>query len=231
MINIFDNFSELEITKNTALLSKLKISKFTSETLENMLKLSILTNNDLQKLDHFLENNLKLFPQLFPSIILEQTQSKPNLSKRKKAFNSRQQKIVDDKIAKNKPADEILNSYNEKKYISDGDTNEFLDDIDKEITFRHIEDEILSMVQEQFHQQFLDTELKKLSKIITAEIYLRTKTPEEYVNTGDFKEFKNAYYTAINQHNTQIVEKLELAADKGSSKEELSSLLQKELLK
>jgi len=196
-----------------------------------MIHFKILSNDALQKLDHFLENTLKLFPQLFPYIILKQTQSSSNLLKRKEKFNIRQQKIVDDKIAKNKPADEILNSYNEKKYISDGETNKFLDLIDKDFTFKDIENEILKMVQEKFHQEFRDAELKKLSMVITAEIYLRTNLSEEYIHTGKFKEFKNAYNAAINQHNIQIIEKLEMKQSQGSSKEDLSSLLQKEPLK
>lgn len=57
------------------------------------------------------------------------------------------------------------------------------------------------------------------------------KLPEEYIHTGEFKEFKNAYNTAINQHNIQIIEKLEMEQSKGGSKEDLSLLLQKELLK
>jgi len=237
MINIFNNFCELEMTENIAVLKKLgkvdkqDVSKFTPEILEKMIHVKILSNDKLQKIDHFLENTLKFFPQLFPYIILEQTQSSSNLQNKKEKFNNRQQKIVDDKIAKNKPADKILNSYNEKKYISGKETNKFLDLIDKDFTFKDIENQILKMVQEKFHQEFRDAELKKLSKVITAEIYLRTNLPEEYIHTGEFKEFKNTYITAINQHNIQIIEKLEMEQSKGSNKEKLCTLLQKELLK
>ncbi|MBW6489099.1 hypothetical protein [Sulfurimonas sp.] len=231
MINIFYNFIELEATENTEILNKLGILKFTPETLEKMTNINGLEDNELEKIDQFLENTLKLFPQLFPYIILEQSQSQSNLIKRRNQHNFKMQKRAKNKITQRRPANEIFNSYNEKEYSSSTHSEEFLDDIDKEITFKHIEDEILKMVQEKFHQQFRNNELAKLSKIITAEIYLRTLTPEEYINTDDFKLFKNSYNDVINQHNAQIIEKLELKLERGSNKEELCELLQKELLK
>ena len=237
MINIFNNFCELETTDNIAVLKKLDkvdkqdVSKFTPEILEKMIHFKILSNDKLQKVDHFLEITLKLFPQLFPYIILKHTQSSFKLLERKEKFNNKQQNNVNDKITKNKPADDIFNSYNEKLYFSNGEANKCLDLIDNDFTFKDIENEILKIVQAKLHQEFNDEERKKLSKIITAEIYLRTNLPEEYIHTGEFQEFKNAYTTAIRHHNIQIIEKLEIAQSKGSGKEELCILLQKELLK
>jgi len=236
MINIFNNFCELETTENIAVLKRLgkvdkqDVSKFTPEILEKMIHFKILSNDKLQKIDHFLENTLKLFPQLFPYIILEQSQSQYNLTKRRNKHNHRMQKRAENKITQRRPANEIFNSYNEKEYLS-SEEDKFLDLIDKDFTFKDIENEILKIVQEKFHQQFLNDELAKLSKIITAEIYLRTLMPEEYINTEDFKLFKDAYNTAINKHTIQIIEKIELMQEKGSSTKELCELLQKELLK
>lgn len=231
MINIFYNFTELEATDNTEILNKLGILKFTPETLEKMTNINGLENNELEKIDQFLENTLKLFPQLFPYIVLEPSLSQSNLIKRRNKHNHRMQKRAENKITQRRPANEIFNSYNEKEYLSSCEEDEFLDLIDKDFTFKDIENEILKTVQEKFHQQFLNDELAKLSKIITAEIYLRTLTPEEYVYTEDFKLFKGAYNTAINQHNTQIIEELELRQEREGSKEKLCELLQKELLK
>ncbi|TKI69073.1 hypothetical protein FCU45_08920 [Sulfurimonas crateris] len=231
MINIFDNFTELEANDNTEILNKLGILQFTPETLETMIHVNGLSSYELQILDYFIEKTLKLFPQLFPCIILEQSQSQYNLTKRRNKHNHRMQKRAENKITQRRPANEIFNSYNEKEYLSSCEEDKFLDLIDKDFTFKDIENEILKIVQEKFHQQFLNDELAKLSKIITAEIYLRTLMPEEYINTEDFKRFKDAYNTAINQHTIQIIEKVELMQDKGSSTKELCELLQKELLK
>jgi len=237
MINIFDNFCELETTENIAVLKKLgkvdkqDVSKFTPEILEKMIHFKILSNDALQKLDHFLENTLKLFPQLFPYIILKQTQSCSNLLKRKKAFNNFIQTNVEEKITNCDSAKEIFNVYNSKKYISSTESDSFLEDINTNITFIDIENEILAMVQKKFNKQFRDAERKKLSKIITAEIYLRTLICEEYIYTEDFKLFEDACDDATDEHDTQIKEKLKLEQRKGSSKEDLCTLLQKELLK
>lgn len=232
MINIFYNFCELELTQSNEMLNKLKISKFTPETLENMIHVARLEDQELQKIDKFIENTLKLFPQLFPYIILKHTQSNKKLENARNSHNSKIQTMIEKAITNNNwQAYEIVNCYNVKKYPISKNTNNFLHNIDRDITFKNIEDEILAIIKKKFPKQFHDNEPNELSKIITAEIYLRTLVPEEYLLTGDFKKFKDANNAAIKKYNSRIVEEFEAKQEKGCSKEKLLSLLQKELLK
>lgn len=233
MIDIFLNFCKLKKSNDIDILyKKLKLenkTKFTSDILENMIHYRILEDEELETLDKFIKKTLRLFPQLFPYIILNKKQSNSNLEKERKVFNNRKQIIVETKITKNRPANEIVNAYQEKMYPLSMNSDDFLNDIDKDITFKDVEDEILIIIQQKFKNQFNNEELKKFAKIITAEIYLRTLSSHKHTHTKDFKQFSDTYNNAINLYDLDIIKKVAINIE--SNKENLLSLLKQEFLK
>lgn len=169
-MEIINNFCEIKLCKN---LDEIDQSFFNSKELEEnefeeKVKTEFLEKNDKQILDNFLSRILKEYPIYYPSIIILKINDDIKSTKSNIEIN------------KNESLTEMFTKFNDKIFYS--------------LRYNEVFKEIEELIEKELIDILVDSErIKNLANFITAEIYLRTKIPEEYIFTDDFIEISEKY--------------------------------------
>lgn len=223
-MELIDNFCEIQACKN---LHEIDKSFFNSKELEmnefeDKIKTEFLEEEDKVLLDKFLSEIIKKYPSYYPNIVIikdknhkrraKQTNIDDDLKSIKSIMEVNTEQIKNIHLSR----DEIFLEKEETlKFIKNEDLAELYTKINNEIFNQVSYHEVFKEIEELIKKEFIDIlvdfgRIKNLAKFITAEIYLRTKIPEEYVLTDDFIEIIENFRKILKHKEIEIEKQIDL---------------------
>lgn len=207
-MKIIDNFVELLQDENFSELKVkfLKIEKFNDYEFNQKVPLNLLTADELNVLDTIITKILKLYPILYPNLVV--TSNTNTFRRNNNNDNKKLEQIFLSRIEEKKISEaiDVFCAKAPRKLSNDDimlkikDQNlallyETLNDfLTREITIEMIFSEIFLLLKEHCSNiVVIDENLKNLSKFLTLEVYLRTKFPEEYVFSDEFYKVEQSF--------------------------------------
>ncbi|MDX9962042.1 MAG: hypothetical protein RBS32_11295 [Aliarcobacter sp.] len=222
-MEIIDNFCEIQACENLHEIDKFFFNSNTLEMneFEDKIKTEFLEEEDKLLLDNFLSKILKKYPIYYPSIVIIkeknhkrraiQTNINDDIKSIKSIIEINTEQIKNIHLSR----DEIFLEKKETlKFIKDEDLANLYTKINNEIfnqvSYFEVYKEIEELVKKEFIDILVDSErIKNLAKFITAEIYLRTKIPEEYIFTDDFIEIIEKHRNILKYNENKIENKID----------------------
>jgi hypothetical protein len=223
-MEIIDNFFEIQTSKNLHEIDKFffKSNKLEVNEFEDKIKTEFLEEEDKLLLDNFLSKILKKYPIYYPSIVImkeknhkrraKQTNINDDIKSIKSIIELNTEQIKNIHLSR----DEIFLEKKETlKLIKNEDLVELYtktnNEIFKQVSYFEVFKEIEELIKKELIDILIDFErIKNLAKFITAEIYLRTKVPEEYIFTDDFIEIKENYRKILKHKENKIEKQIDL---------------------
>jgi len=195
-MEIHKNFVELLLNEKMQMLKNIdgkffNYDKFTGDEFYREVKISYLENDEIEELDLFIKEKLRDYPNDFPDISPKATK---NFERDKETYNKKLESRAKKALEKNnipeavdnlmlkkytkKIDSEVLDSIEEQEYI------EFIEMVfhmlATEDTISLIIKEIILELKEKFSETLFPETIKTLAKLMSYEIYLRTKKPAKY---------------------------------------------------
>lgn len=228
MINIFDNFVELQ-----------NATKLNQAEFDNKFDSNILVSSELTELDNLITSLLKDFPQLYPNILYI---TPGNNQRNKNLWNQRAQSQFESEIKSGSSVNEVIKPYLSKKYskkflndnpniLSDYELNELivplLKDLSTDATINDIKNEIKRILD----KYFIHKDLDYLAKLISKEVCFRTLVPEEYVWSNKFEEFENSCEAFFNEFEQKLTSRTKSMIRNKKETDEITKYLKLHLFK
>ena len=221
-MNLSDNFVELFLYEDLSKLKNnwFKFKKFCEVEFNNKVPFQPDTDKKaLEELDSYIGVILKLYPMMFPKIVLStntNTFRRNNQNDNKKLDEIFLKRLDEKKLSS--AADIYMTKVPEKlsqEQISSkihdeelADTFQKSNDImTREVTIEMIFDEIFSLLQEKFSDIIpMKEKAINLARFIALELYLRTLVPEEYIYKNEYYEIDKSYDIFKHHYKNLIIE-------------------------
>lgn len=228
MINIFDNFVELQ---NTTKLNQAEFSK--------KFDTNILVSAELIELDNLITSLLKDFPQLYPNILYK---TPDNNQRNKSLWNQRAQTQFESEIKSGSSTNEAIKPYISKKYtkkflvdnpniLSDNELNELITPLLKDLSTDATINDIKNEIKRILDKHFIHKDLDYLARLISKEVYFRTLVPEEYVWSDKFEEFEKSYEAFFNEFEQKLTSRTKSMLRNKKETDEITKYLKSHLFK
>jgi len=239
-MKLINNFVELSNYSNLEEISSkwFNFKKLNDFEFDKRIKLPDgLYDIELLKLDHFITSILKYYPFLYTNIVLSSKNYSRTILTNNKKLDELILKNIDEKnvsIATNlftsKSPTKFINNELPKN-IKDKELSHIYKSINnllaKEFTIYELFKEVHTLIVKEFTTIIpFEQTLRYLAQFITAEIYLRTKVPEEYVFIDEYNMMEESFENFNYSHYSEILKAIKKSLREGKTSQAILEDLQ-----